>query len=141
MSMPSEITFFIDCSISQKTVPIALQAAGVTVKTLVDHFPMETTDVEWLREVSQRGWVVLTKDKKIESRPLEVEAIAHGGARVFILVSGNLTSQQMAKIFVDVLGKLKKVTQGHKAPFIAKVYKDGRVQVWKNRQQLLKFIR
>lgn len=136
--MLSEITFFIDCSISQKTVPIALRAAGATVETLVDHFPRETTDVEWLQEVSQRGWVVLTKDKKIESRPLEVEAIAHAGAKVFILVSGNLTSQQMAKIFVDVLGKLKKVTQGHKAPFIAKIYKDGRVQIWKSRQQLLK---
>lgn len=136
--MPSEITFFIDCSISQKNVPIALRAAGVSVETLVDHFPRETSDIEWLQAVSQRGWVVLTKDKKIESRPLEVEAIAHAGARVFILVSGNLTSQQMAKLFVDVLGKLKKLMLGHKAPFIAKVYKDGRVQVWKNRQQLLK---
>jgi len=139
--MEPEIIFFVDCSISQKTVPMAVRETGVTVKTLVDHFPRETPDVDWLQDVSLRGWVVLTKDKKIESRPLEIGAIAHTGARVFILVSGNLTSQQMASILINALDKIKKVAQGHKPPFIAKVYRNGRVQVWRNRQQLLKVIK
>ena len=90
MSKQPEITFFIDWSIGQRAVPEALRSVGATVETHLDHFPPETPDVEWLTEVSQRGWVVLTKDTKIRSRPLEVQAIASAGGKVFILVSGNL---------------------------------------------------
>lgn len=32
-------------------------------------------DDEWLREIGQRGWIVLTKDKNFKRRPLEREAI------------------------------------------------------------------
>ena len=141
MSRQLEITFFIDWSIGQRSVPEALQAAGATVETHRNHFVPETADVEWLLAVTERGWVVLTKDENIGREPLEVEAIARAGARVFILVSGNLTRQQMADLFVDVLEKLKKFTQGNQAPFIAKIYKNGRVELWRNKNQLLKLLK
>jgi hypothetical protein len=73
--------------------------------------------------------------------PQEVRAIARAGARVFILVSGNLTRQQIAALFVGVIEKMKKFTRGNQAPFIAKIYKDGRVELWRNRTQLLKLLK
>jgi len=141
VSKQADVTFFIDRSISQKTVPEALNKTGASVEKHDDHFLPETSDVEWLQEISNRGWVILTKDAKIGSRTLEVAAIARTNARVFILVSGNLTSKQMASILVDALEKLKKFSQGNQAPFIAKLYKEGRVRIWRNRTQLLKLIR
>lgn len=141
MSKPTEIVFFIDRAIAQKTVPKALHGAGAMVEAHIDHFAPEAPDIEWLPAVSEQGWVILTKDAKIGSRLVEVEAIARSGARVFILVAGNLTRQQMADLFVDALEKLKKFTQGNQGPFIAKVYKDGRVELWRNRTQLLKFLK
>ena len=141
MSQPAQIVFFIDRALSPKAVSAALRAAGATVEIHADHFSPEAPDVDWLPNVSERNWVVLTKDAKIGSRPLEVEAIARAGARVFILVSGNLTRQQMANLFVEVLEKLKKFTQGNQPPFIAKLYKDGRVELWKNQTQLLKLLK
>jgi hypothetical protein len=39
-----------------------------------------------------------------------------------------------------VLPKLEKFTQGNQAPFIAKIYKDGRVELWRNRTWLLKLL-
>lgn len=140
MSKQPDITFFIDCSISQKSVPQALQSAGATIERHFDHFPPDTRDVDWLSVVSDRNWVVLTKDEAIGRRPNEIAAIAQAGARVFILVSGNLTSQQMSDLLVEVLETLKKFTQGNQAPFIAKIYKDGRVKIWRNRTQLLKLL-
>jgi predicted nuclease of predicted toxin-antitoxin system len=91
--------------------------------------------------VSDSGWVVLTKDKAIGRRPNEVAAIARARAKVFSLASGNLTNKQMSDLLVAVLEKLKKFAQGNQAPFIAKIYKDGKVQLWRNRTQLLKLLK
>ena len=141
MSKPLKTTFFIDLALSPKTVSAALRAAGAIVEVHTDHFPPETPDTDWLPSVTEMGWVVLTKDTRINSRPLEIEAVARAGARVFILASGNLTSQQMAEIFVGVLENLKKFVQGNQAPFIAKIYRDGRVKLWRNQTQLLKLLK
>jgi hypothetical protein len=119
----------------------ALEKAGAIVKKHKDYFPPEALDVDWLMEVSKLDWVVLTKDKKIGSRPLEVDAIARAGVKVFILVSGDLSSQQMADVFANSLEKLKGIAKGNKAPFIAKIYKSGKVVLWKNRTQLLKILK
>jgi predicted nuclease of predicted toxin-antitoxin system len=141
VSKQGDVVFFIDWSISQRSVPDALRAAGATVETHLDHFPSEAADVDWLPAVSERGWIVLTKDEAIGRRPNEVAAIANAGARVFILASGNLTREQMANLFVAVLEKLEKFSRSNPAPFIAKVYKDGKIQLWRNRTQLLKVVR
>ena len=83
----------------------------------------------------------MTKDKKISIRRLEIEAIARSQVKVFILVSGNLTRLQMADVFAKSLPKIEKIALGNKAPFIAKIYKSGKIEVWKNRAQLLKYIK
>jgi PIN domain-containing protein len=56
-------------------------------------------DVDWLPFVGQRAWVVVTKDKRIRTRPLERQALINAGVRAFILVSGNLKGTEMAAIF------------------------------------------
>lgn len=139
MTPSNRTTFVIDRCLG-KTVTHALAETAAQVEHLDDHFGQDTQDQEWLPVVSDRGWVVLTKDGAIGTNTLELRAIARAGARVFILVSGNLTRQQMADLFVRVLPKLEKFTQGNQAPFIAKIYKDGRVELWRNRTWLLKLL-
>lgn len=140
MTPPTEIIFFVDRAISQKFVPTALRTAGAIVEIHTDHFAPEAPDVEWLPAVSQKGWVVLTKDSNIGRNPLELIAIARANAKVFILVSGNLNRQQMAEILVVALDRLQKLARGNKAPFVAKIYKGGKVKIWKSRSQLLKLL-
>lgn len=141
MSKKDKITFFIDWSLGQKAVPQALESLNADVRKHLDYFPPDTPDVEWLTQISELGWVVLTKDKKISIRRLEIEAIARSQVKVFILVSGNLTRLQMADVFAKSLPKIEKIALGNKAPFIAKIYKSGKIEVWKNRAQLLKYIK
>lgn len=136
-----QITIFIDRAISQKSVPEALRAAGAIVELHIDHFPPEAPDTEWLPVVSQRGWVILTKDSRIGRNRLEILAIAQANARVFILASGNLNFQQMADILVGSIEKIVQLSQGNQAPFIAKIYKDRRVRIWKTQKQLLKIFK
>lgn len=141
MSKQDKITFFIDWSLGQKAVPQALESLGADIRKHLDYFPPDTSDVEWLTKISELNWIVLTKDKKISTRPLEIKAIASAEVKVFILVSGNLTRSQMADVFAKSLPKIRNITLGNKAPFIAKVYKNGRIEVWKNRKQLLKYLK
>jgi len=140
VSKQQDITFFIDWSLG-KSVANALIAAGAQVEHHGSHFAQDAKDQEWIPAVSDRGWVTLTKDEAIGTNPQELKAIARAGARVFILVSGNLTRQQMADLFVEVLPRLEKFTQGNQAPFITKIYKDGRVALWRSSTQLLKLLK
>jgi hypothetical protein len=73
--------------------------------------------------------------------PLEVLAIAQASARILILTSGNLRLNDMVSILVGSLEKMVRLTQVNQAPFIAKIYKDRRVSIWKNRNQLNKLLK
>lgn len=139
MTLSAQPIFFIDWCFG-KTVANALREAGALIEHHGDHFEQNTPDTEWLPVVGDRGWVVLTKDKAIAKNQLELMAIARAEVKVFILASGNLTRQEMADLLVNALEKLKKFTQGNQAPFIAKVSKNRRVELWKTRTQLLKLL-
>jgi hypothetical protein len=62
-------TFFVDRCLG-KSVGIALQQAGLRVEFHADHFADDADDATWISVVGQRGWIVLTKDKAIRTRPV-----------------------------------------------------------------------
>lgn len=138
--MTYQYTYFIDRALG-KSVGQALKDLGVNIEFHSEHFAPNAPDTEWLPIVSQRGWIVLTKDDRIGRNILEVKQIASSQAQVFILVSGSLSGQQTVKIFVNAIDKIEKITQGNQAPFIAKIYQPARVESWKNRVALAKFLR
>jgi hypothetical protein len=92
---PEGTVFFIDRSLGVEPVRTALIAAGLKVEIHDDHFKRDEDDRVWLSEVGQRGWVVLTKDQRLRYRPLEIAALRASGARVFILVAGNLRGSDL----------------------------------------------
>ncbi len=135
------ITFFIDHCVSQKIVPEAMRAAGAIVEAHVDHFPIDAPDTEWLPEVSQRGWVVITKDWGLTGNLLEQRAIAASNAKVFILASGNYTGAEMATVLVKALNRLQKFARGNQPPFIARISANGQVRMHQNKTKLLKLLK
>jgi predicted nuclease of predicted toxin-antitoxin system len=134
-------TFFIDRALGRKYVADALRNAGAKVEVHEDHFSPDSPDTEWLPEVSQRGWLILTKDDAIGRNILEQVAIASSDAKVFVLSLGNVTGQEMASIFAQALEQMENFAQSNQPPFIAKVYKFGKVRVWKNHTKLLKILK
>ncbi len=129
--------FFIDRCLGKKLAE-SLRNAGALVEIHDDHFSQDINDEDWLRIVGERNWVVLTKDKKIASRSLELEAVAEGNVRLFALVGGNVRGVVMAQAFVNALENMQKFIRGNQAPFIAKVYQSGLVKPCKNQKELLK---
>ena len=74
--------------------------------------------------------MVLTKDSKIRYRALEREALLNAKVRAFIFVAGNLPASEAAAIFVAALPAMKRFMQIHTPPFIAKIYRDSKVELW-----------
>jgi predicted nuclease of predicted toxin-antitoxin system len=134
----NEIFFIYRCL--GKKLADSLRNVGATVEIHDDHFIKDMKDEDWLRIVGERNWVVLTKDKKIASRLLELLAVAEGNVRLFAFVDGNVPGVVVAQAFVNALENMQRFIRGNQAPFIAKVDKSGLVKPCKNQKELLRML-
>ncbi len=139
--MAEPLVFFIDRALGSRRVAGALREAGAVVEVHDDHFAKDTADEDWLPEVARRGWVVLTKDQRIAYRRLEREAVARAGARLFVLVNRNMSAASMSAALVVALPRARRIAVDEEAPFIAKVFQDGRIEVWRTAGDLARSIR
>ena len=112
-----------------KRIATALRQAGAIVHVYDDYFPPDAKDEDWLTQVGQNGWVVLTKDHRIRYRHVERLALMKAGVAAFILTSGDLQGEEMAQIFVKALPRITRFLKNHAKPFIAKITKDGSVSL------------
>jgi predicted nuclease of predicted toxin-antitoxin system len=119
----------VDRSLGKHTIADALRQAGVAVEIHDDHFSQNATDETWLREVGRRGWIVLTKDTWIRRRSHERTALMQAQVRAFVLVAGNLSGPEMARVFVTALPTMHRFVARHNPPFIAKVTRSGAVSL------------
>jgi predicted nuclease of predicted toxin-antitoxin system len=126
---PSPPPVFIDRSLGKFTIATALRAQGVEVHTHDAHFPQDARDEEWLAEVGQRGWVVITKDARIRYRQTELAAVVAGGVKAFVLTRGDLSGAEMAAILERALPRMARFSNRHQAPFIARIAISGKVQI------------
>jgi len=124
-----EPVFFLDRSLGKHTIAEALRQAGEDVRIHDDHFRQDTTDEEWLRQVGEQGWIVLTKDKQIRRRSHERAALIQAGVKAFVLAVGNLSGREMAEVFVKALPAIHRFIASHDPSFIAKVTRSGAVSL------------
>jgi predicted nuclease of predicted toxin-antitoxin system len=123
--------------LGSKHIAEALRSSGITVEIHSDHFAPGAADVDWLPEVGRQGWIVLTKDANIGKRTLEKIAVAQSHIKMFTLASQNLSGDDMVAIFQKAIVPMQEFARKNTAPFIAKIYRDGRIEIWKDHQSLL----
>jgi predicted nuclease of predicted toxin-antitoxin system len=131
---PDRFVFFLDRALGRHIVAEAMRTAGAEVEVHADHFREDAPDDEWLGAVGSRGWLVLTKDKRIRYRQTEFEAVVQAGVRLFVLTAGNVTALEMGEIFVKALRGMTRLAGNHDAPFVARVTKGGRVSLYDRRK-------
>ena len=137
MSEAEGVTFYIDRCLGNKLIVETLRAAGVNVEIHDDHFTKNAQDIDWIPEVGKRGWIILTKDARIGKNKLERLAVADAKVKMFILTSQRLSGQEMADIFLSAITKMRELIRANPAPFIAKIYRNGTVKLWKDDEDLL----
>lgn len=90
-------------------------------------------DVEWLPRVGANRWILLTKDKNIRRRQLEVDAILNSGVRAFVVTAIGLHREDLAKLVLMVMPKIQRICQ-QRGPFIFNITASGVVSQISNRK-------
>ncbi|MGW4849420.1 PIN-like domain-containing protein [Nocardia brasiliensis] len=110
-SAPPE--FFVDRGLG-KLVPQGLVELGWTVHLITEHFPddaQQVPDEEWIEYGLVRGWVPLSKDGKIRSRPAERQPLVDHNATLFYLDSAQLVVAEMVRRFHAAQSKIHKAAR------------------------------
>jgi PIN like domain len=121
------LTFFLDRALGKRFIVQALSKRNpeITVKLLDDYFEANVADEEWLRFVGQKGWLAITKDKRIRYRTPALDVIKKEKVKLFIFTRGNLTGQEMAEILTKAIPRIKRFLAKHEPPFIVTMTKSG----------------
>jgi hypothetical protein len=93
------------------------------------HFSAGTQDTSWLPFVGEKGWILITKDKRIRFNDLEKEAVVAYGVREFYFTSGNHSGAEMAVMLIAALPEIVQLCRKQAAPFIASITKAGKVHL------------
>ena len=116
-----------------KQVVAALREAQLTVETHAAWFRHDTPDEIWLTVVGYFDWVVLKRDKNIGRNAIELDALLDAGVKSFVMSSGQLKDVENAAIFIRALPKIFETIDSSDFAFIAKVFRDSRVELWKTK--------
>lgn len=118
---------FIDRSIP-KSVADALKLVREDVLWLEDVFNHRAKETEWLPDVGRRGWIVISRDKKIRSRPGERRILEESNVGCFIIAQKqNPTRWQYLKLLAATLDRIEEVFNETPRPFIFKVDSAGKL--------------
>lgn len=118
---------FIDRSIPEPVATALRQRLNRTDVVWLDEvFRQDTPDVVWLREVGRRGWMVISRDKKIRTRPGERQELLDAGVGCFILASKkDMTKADMTTLIENCLSRMECIFNLEPRPFIYTISGTG----------------
>lgn len=105
-----------------------LRDAGWDARTLAEEYGDERAqrmrDEEWIAEGTRSGFLLLAKDHRIASRPLEAQAVYLNDARVIAFARGELTGSQMGDICLTHERAIHRLAAVH-PPFVFSLSASG----------------
>lgn len=127
MSSDRPPEFFLDRSLGKGSAR-RLRELGLAIHLIAEFYPDDAADIadeEWIAEGCRRGFVLLTKDKRIRYRAEELAALQ--GGLMFCLADGNADLDTIAHVFAEAAPAIvKAVSRG--AVGFWHVYKDGSIK-------------
>ena len=113
-----------------RSVAQTLQCVRDDVRWLEDVFPHDTPDAAWLLDVGARGWLVVSRDKKIRTRPGEHRALMHGNVGCFCFTQKQpLTRWTYLRLLVTTLDQMERVFAWTPRPFLCSVGREGQMRL------------
>ena len=129
-SLPEGFVIFLDENLHNcKPILDALAQLAVPCERHGAYFPPGAEDAVWLPFVGEKGWILLTKDKRMRFNDLEKLAIRRNRVREFYFASGNYSGAEMAQTLVSALREMARLFRRMDAPFIASIAKSGKVSL------------
>lgn len=119
--------FYLDENVAGRTLAQSLRRLGYLVHTPPELYGSReaaegTADARWLADVGQRGWVVISRDARILSRPDELAA--YRSARVhMVLYPGQATRAELVAALEATLGEVCAIATRAR-PGVWRVHRD-----------------
>jgi hypothetical protein len=82
-------------------------------------------DIDWIRDGTAEGEVLLTGDKAIAKRPIEARTVVHAKARVFALGKNQLTGFHKAQRFLSHESSIFRRAHKQAGPYVVSVSERG----------------
>ena len=127
-----DCVFFVDRSSGKFGLVSGLHRLGLRVERHDDHFDETTQDPEWISFCGEKNWIIVSSDKAIKKNMLERMAIMSAGVAAFFFTSAQITSAEQIEAFSKALSRIAKLVLNQQRPFIARISKDGTVELWLN---------
>jgi len=125
----ADLRFFSDRSLGDHAVPEALRAAGWQVVSMRERYGAVTAqglaDIDWVRDATAEGEVLLTGDKAIAKRPVEARAVIAAEARMFALGKNQLTGKQKVQRFLDHERAIFRRASAQVGPYVISISERG----------------
>ncbi len=106
----------------------ALQQRGRLVRMHKQVFPDRTPDRIWIPDVSRRGWIIVTRDRRLQRRHLEWIAFLRAKARVLWFKGERASNIEITEGFLTALPGIDKITAQLRPPYIIKITVAGYVE-------------
>lgn len=99
IARPAEVRFYLDADVLGLAKVLASlrpdvtypgDAGGIVRQRARPPCPITTTDLDddvWIPIVAARGWAIITRDRSIQRKPAEIQAVRDTGAKMFVLTS------------------------------------------------------
>lgn len=121
---------FIDGNVP-RGVADQLRNIGKDAKAKIEIFPADTQDTVWLTACGVNGWLAITRDGHIRTRPGEKQAIVDHEVGCFILTYKNdVKRAEIIRIVLDNIEKMEEKFRTTPRPFIYTVTKDGEFRLY-----------
>jgi hypothetical protein len=87
-----------------------------------------TLDVDWLPQVAQAGWLIITRDKHIQLHRAEINAVLEHGAKM-VALAGDDASNKWAQLEVLMVRwrEIEAIT-GDDGPFVYTAFRTKRLK-------------
>ncbi len=131
-SRPNPPTIFLDECLGGRTIATALRKAGlaIEIQDKRSNVPRGLGDPDWARLIAGRGWVAVTRDKRIRYRMAEKQAITNAKLALFVLASRrNLSRADIIDCVRAAAPKMVSFIRKHHPPFIANIYRGGQIKL------------
>lgn len=128
--LPPKPTLFIDRNSGGRIFRKLIEKEGISVVLHDDYFNQDTDDDVWLKEVSDRGWIMITCDFNTLRSPLFLRSLKLSEGRVFLLngLDGG-SREEKARCVVNSYETILEVCRKREPPLFWRINREGRATV------------
>lgn len=127
----SQPRFFLDRNLGSRIIPDGLREQGWLLTTMDERYGFERSqeiaDIDWIRESSQRGECIITKDSAIARNPVEARIVHMCNARVVTVTNQRVAAAAVLTWLIVSEATIMRWALRTPPPFVLGVY-ERRVQ-------------